>query len=102
MELAILNKLHWDRYTGTLMEFLVIVSMRNWQSLPKTHLCLWNNRTVEHRRAHTHCREEMHTERKMHLKTNTVPPDTHFPRTEKQLYKGFFFFRRHYNGEFLF
>nr|XP_044636378.1 cyclin-I2 [Equus asinus] len=34
MELAILDKLHWDLYIGTPLDFLTIVSMRSLQSLP--------------------------------------------------------------------
>lgn len=33
MELAILNKLHWDLYTGTPLDFLTIVSMRSFPGL---------------------------------------------------------------------
>ncbi|XP_070090473.1 cyclin-I2 isoform X3 [Equus caballus] len=33
MELAILDKLHWDLYIGTPLDFLTIVSMRSLQSL---------------------------------------------------------------------
>ncbi|XP_038407584.1 cyclin-I2-like [Canis lupus familiaris] len=32
MELAILDKLHWDLYIGTPLDFLTIVSTRGWQS----------------------------------------------------------------------
>ncbi|XP_058442502.1 cyclin-I2 isoform X1 [Marmota monax] len=56
MELAILDRLHWDLHTGMPLEFLTIVSMRSLPSLPETHLCLWNScsqhRTAKHRRAH--------------------------------------------------
>ncbi|XP_074169599.1 cyclin-I2 isoform X1 [Rhinolophus sinicus] len=34
MELAILDKLHWDLYIGTPLDFLTIVSPRSFQSLP--------------------------------------------------------------------
>ncbi|XP_042106173.1 cyclin-I2 isoform X1 [Ovis aries] len=37
MELAILDRLHWDLYMGTPLDFLSIVSTRNFQSLPWTH-----------------------------------------------------------------
>ncbi|XP_043323511.1 cyclin-I2 [Cervus canadensis] len=37
MELAILDKLHWDLYIGTPLDFLFTVSTRNFQSLPWTH-----------------------------------------------------------------
>lgn len=34
MELAILDKLHWDLYIGMLLDFLTIVSTRSWPSPP--------------------------------------------------------------------
>lgn len=34
MELAILDKLHWDLYIGTPLDFLAIVSPRSLQNLP--------------------------------------------------------------------
>lgn len=50
MELTILDKLHWDLYLATPLDFLTIVSMRALQNLPLEQL--FTHWTAKHVHAH--------------------------------------------------